>query len=57
MVNLKSKKYSHLTTEQLLTLRKRILFALVADVKYHISQWETRMRQIEKVAEYHGYTL
>lgn len=57
MVNLKSKKYSDLTTEQLLTLRNRILFALEADVKYHISQWETRMRQIEKVAEYHGYTL
>ena len=34
MVNLKSKKYSDLTTEQLLTLRNRILFALEADVKY-----------------------
>ena len=57
MVNLKSKKYSELTSEQLLTLRNKILFALETEVNYHISQWETRMMQIEKVAEYNGYTL
>lgn len=57
MVNLKSKKYSDLTTEQLLTLRNKILFMLEDEVKYHINQWETRMQQIEKVAAYHGYTL
>ena len=57
MINLKSKKYFDLTTEQLTTLRDKVLFLLEEEVKYHIEQWETRMGQIEKVAEYHGYTL
>lgn len=57
MINLKSKKYFDLTTEQLTTLRDKVLFLLEEEVKYHIEQWETRMEQIEKVAEYHGYTL
>lgn len=54
MINLKSKKYFDLTTEQLTTLRDKVLFLLEEEVKYHIEQWETRMEQIEKVAEYHG---
>lgn len=57
MINLKSKKYFDLTTEQLTTLRDKVLFLLEEEVKYHIEQWETRMAQIEKVAEHYGYTL
>lgn len=57
MTTLKSKKYSELTTEQLKTLRNRILFALRDDCKFHIKQWETRMKQIEMVAESKGFSL
>lgn len=53
MINLKSnKKYADLTTLQLETLRNRMLFVLEESVRKHISSWENRMLQIEKVAEY-----
>ena len=51
MIQLKSKKYSELTSEQLKTLRDRILFALEENVRFHIVQWEQRKHQIEVVAE------
>ena len=57
MVNLKSKKYSELTTPQLETLRNRILFSLEDEVKFHIGQWETRKNQIKMVCDAKGYTL
>lgn len=55
MMTLKSKKYSDLATSQLTTLRDRILFALEDEVKFHISQWEGRMKQIQLVCKYKGY--
>lgn len=57
MINLKSKKYSDLTTDQLRLLRDRILFSLEDDVRMHIDQWEQRMEQIIKVMQAKGYTL
>lgn len=57
MRNLKSKRYSELTTDQLLILRDKILFKLEEQVKLHIQQWEERMNQILKVAEFKGITL
>lgn len=57
MINLKSKKYSDLTTDQLRLLRDRILFSLEDDVRLHISQWEERMKQLIKVMQAKGYTL
>lgn len=57
MVNLKSKKYSELTSIQLETLRNRILFSLEDEIKFHISQWETRKNQIKMVCDAKGYTL
>lgn len=51
MIQLKSKKYSELTSEQLKTLRDRILFSLEENVRFHIVQWEQRKHQIEVVAE------
>lgn len=57
MVNLKSKKYSELTTPQLETLRARILFSLEDEVKFHINQWETRKNQIKMVCDAKGFTL
>lgn len=50
MVKLKNKKYTDLTTEQLLTLRNIMLFALEEKVSYQIKQWEERKEQILKVA-------
>lgn len=57
MVNLKSKKYSDLTTDQLTVLRNKVLFRLENEVMFHIEQWEERMRQIELVAKERGITL
>lgn len=57
MVNLKPKKYSELTTDQLVTLRNKVLFRLENEVQYHAEQWENRIWQIQKVAEERGITL
>lgn len=58
MLNLKpNKKYMDLTTVQLETLRYRILFNLEETVKKHIADWEHRMEEIERVAEFRGFKL
>lgn len=62
MINLKSKysnvkKYSDLTTDQLTTLRNKVLFRLEDEVLFHISQWEEKIRQIKLVAEKKGVKL
>ena len=57
MVNLKPKKYSELTTDQLTVLRNKVLFKLENEVMFHIEQWEERMRQLRMVAESKGITL
>ena len=57
MLQLKNKKYSELTTDQLKTLRNRILFNLKREVLIHISQWENRKAQLEMVAEAKGIIL
>lgn len=57
MVNLKSKKYSDLTTDQLTVLRNKVLFRLENEVMFHIEQWEERMRQIKLVADERGIML
>lgn len=49
MNTLKSRKYSELTTDQLKTLRKRILYNLEDDVKKHIYFWEKKIVELEKV--------
>lgn len=57
MVTLKNKKYSEMTTDQLLTLRNKVLFALEDEVSYHASQWQERIEQIKKVADARGINL
>lgn len=57
MLSLRPKKYSELTSDQLSTLRNKVLFRLENEVMYHIEQWEERMRQIEMVASERGITL
>lgn len=57
MVNLKDKKYSELSTDQLNVLAKKLLFRLQKEVKFHAMQWETRISQIEEVAKARNITL
>lgn len=57
MINLKSKKYSELTTDQLLALRNKVLFKLENEVKFHINQWEERINKIKQVAEERNINL
>jgi hypothetical protein len=52
-----NKKYRDLTTNQLEILRNRILFSLEEIVKDHIVSWETRMEEIELVAEHKSFKL
>jgi hypothetical protein len=57
MIKLRSTKYSDLTTEQLVTLRNKVLFRLEQEVNFHIDQWEDLVRKIEAVANYKGIVL
>lgn len=53
----KERKYSKLTTDQLVTLRNKVLFHFEDKVKFEAQQWEDRKLQIEKVCEVRGITL
>jgi len=57
MLTLKNKKYSDLTTEQLVTLRNKVLYRYDSVVRQHIYQWNEKIRQIELVAEEKGFVL
>lgn len=57
MVNLRPKKYSELTTEQLTVLRNKVLFRLENKVQFHIEQWEKKMAEIKKVCDAKGIVL
>ncbi len=57
MLNLKTKKYSELTTEQLVLLRNKVLFYFIEELERHIEQWEERISQIKKVCEARNITL
>ncbi len=57
MLNLKSRYYNELTTEQLKALRYRILFSLEDDIMFHIQQWENRIAQLVEVANLKGIQL
>lgn len=51
MLSLRNLYYNELQTEQLTTLRYKILFLLEDDVRFHIQQWETHIKQIKEVAQ------
>ena len=53
----RSAKYSELSTVQLETLRNKILFLLEMDVRFHISEWEMRERQLKLVAKARGFNV
>lgn len=56
-LSLRSKKYSDLSTDQLILLRYKLLFALEAQIELHIAQWTDRLEKIEQVAEARGVEL
>ena len=50
-------KYSELTTGQLETLRKKVLYSLEDEVLFQVNIWTTLMKQIKEVVEYKHYTI
>lgn len=58
MLNMKpAKKYSELTTDQLVVLRDKVLFRFEEEIEFHISQWKEIIRQLEMVANSKGFSL
>ena len=53
----KKQKYSDMTTEQLVTLRNKILLRLSREIDGHIFSWKRLQRQIELVAKSKGIDL
>ena len=53
----KKQKYSDMTTEQLYTLRNKVLLRLSREIDGHIFSWKRLMRQIELVAKSKGIDL
>jgi len=53
----KKQKYSDMTTEQLLTLRNKVLLRLYKEVDSHISSWKFLQKQLEIVAKSKGINL
>jgi len=58
MLNLpKKQKYSDMTTEQLVTLRNKVLFRLQKEIDGHIFSWNRLKKQIQLVAKAKGVDL
>lgn len=53
----KKQKYSDMTTEQLVTLRNKVLLRLSREIDGHIFSWKRLQRQIELVARNKGIDL
>jgi len=53
----KKQKYSDMTTEQLVTLRNKVLLRLSREVDGHIFSWNRLQKQIELVAKSKGVNL
>lgn len=53
----KKQKYSDMTTEQLLTLRNKVLLRLSREIDGHIYSWKRLQKQIEIVAKNKGIDL
>lgn len=53
----KKQKYSDMTTEQLVTLRNKVLLRFQREVDGHIFSWKKLQRQIEIVAKHKGINL
>lgn len=53
----KKQKYSDMTTEQLVTLRNKVLLRLSKEIDSHIYSWKRLQKQIELVAKSKGINL
>ena len=53
----KKQKYSDMTTEQLVTLRNKVLLRLTREIDGHIYSWKRLQKQIELVAKSKGIDL
>lgn len=53
----KKQKYSDMTTEQLLTLRNKVLLKLSKEIDVHIKSWKRLQKQIETVAKERNINL
>jgi hypothetical protein len=53
----KKQKYSDMTTEQLVTLRNKVLLRFQREVDGHIYSWRKLQKQIEMVAKSKGVDL
>lgn len=53
----KKQKYSDMTTEQLVTLRNKVLLRLSREIDGHIFSWKRLQKQIELVAKSKGINL
>lgn len=53
----KKQKYSDMTTEQLVTLRNKVLLRLSIEIDSHIFNWKRLQKQIELVARSKGINL
>lgn len=53
----KKQKYTDMTTEQLLTLRNKILPRLLKEIDSHIFNWKRLQKQIEIIARHAGIDL
>lgn len=53
----KKQKYSDMTTEQLVTLRNKVLLRLSKEIDGHIFSWKRLQKQIELVAKSKGINL
>ena len=53
----KKQKYSDMTTEQLVTLRNKVLLRLSKEIDSHIFNWKRLQRQIELIAKNKGVNL
>lgn len=57
MLNLKNKKFSELTTEQLVVLRNKVLFRLEEEASFHASMWINKLRELELTAQSRGWSF
>lgn len=57
MVTLKDQTFNNLTTNQLVILREKILFRIENMCSYQIDFWMNKMRELELVANSHGWSF
>ena len=58
MISISNKSlYMDMSSDQLLLLRNRVLYELADEAKFHIKEWELRIKQIKEVAKINGYKL